>query len=222
MSPKAPTRKRKSSPTAPHPGRSGSGALREQARELYREGILEAAAEILAERGFAGTRMQDVAARAGLSTGTLYNYFTSKAEVTVSLLEHRAQQLVVRLDELLATIEPGASVIDGLIRVTLEHLDRHRSLFSLLEQGALTALGPAESRCHSMRRIYFGAILATLQAAETRGELRPGLPLEDLVVLLGGMFQALGRSMLAAGVDAPLVDRAPLVRDVFLNGVGRT
>jgi AcrR family transcriptional regulator len=43
-----------------------------------REAIFEAALELFAERGFHGTVVPDVAARAGVGTGTLYRYFENK------------------------------------------------------------------------------------------------------------------------------------------------
>jgi AcrR family transcriptional regulator len=45
------------------------------------EEITAAALELFVERGYAGTRLEDVAARAGISKGTLYLYFTSKEEL---------------------------------------------------------------------------------------------------------------------------------------------
>ena len=51
---------------------------RKQARPAE---LLTAALEIFTERGFAGTRLDDVAARAGVSKGTLYLYYASKEEL---------------------------------------------------------------------------------------------------------------------------------------------
>jgi AcrR family transcriptional regulator len=45
------------------------------------EEITAAALELFVERGYAGTRLEDVAARAGVSKGTLYLYFANKAEL---------------------------------------------------------------------------------------------------------------------------------------------
>jgi AcrR family transcriptional regulator len=43
--------------------------------------ILDAALEVFAERGFAAARLDDVAARAGVTKGTVYLYFDSKEEL---------------------------------------------------------------------------------------------------------------------------------------------
>ena len=48
--------------------------------------ILDAALTVFAEKGFAGARMDDVAARAGVTKGTIYLYFPSKEELFKSLV----------------------------------------------------------------------------------------------------------------------------------------
>jgi AcrR family transcriptional regulator len=50
------------------------------------EELLTAALEIFAERGFRATRLEDVAARAGVSKGTVYLYFRNKEDLLVQAL----------------------------------------------------------------------------------------------------------------------------------------
>src|SRR5262245_27932482 len=51
--------------------------------------ILEAALSCFAERGFAATRLEDIAARAGVTKGTLYLYFPNKEELFKALVRGR-------------------------------------------------------------------------------------------------------------------------------------
>ena len=59
-----------------------SWTRRKQARPAE---ILDAALNVFAEKGFAAARMEDIAARAGVTKGTIYLYFPSKEEVFKSL-----------------------------------------------------------------------------------------------------------------------------------------
>jgi AcrR family transcriptional regulator len=72
-----------------------------QRRKQARPGeILEAALSIFAEKGYAAARMEDIAARAGVTKGTIYLYFPSKEEVFKSLArEHVGQNLVVAAEQ---------------------------------------------------------------------------------------------------------------------------
>lgn len=65
--------------------------------EARREAILQAAAEAFDARGFEAARMDDIARRAGVSKGTLYNYFENKDELLLGLAESVAQMLILRV-----------------------------------------------------------------------------------------------------------------------------
>jgi AcrR family transcriptional regulator len=58
-----------------------------------RQTILDAAAEVMGEKGFAGTSIRAVAARAGVATGTVYLYFPDKRGLLLVLAEELGRQL---------------------------------------------------------------------------------------------------------------------------------
>jgi TetR/AcrR family transcriptional regulator len=57
------------------------GAKRERRKEARPGELLDAALDLFVEKGFAATRAEEVAARAGVSKGTLFLYFQSKEEL---------------------------------------------------------------------------------------------------------------------------------------------
>jgi AcrR family transcriptional regulator len=63
--------------------RNGRWTRRKEARPAE---ILDAALKVFAEKGFAGTRMEDIAARAGVTKGTIYLYFENKEAVFKTLV----------------------------------------------------------------------------------------------------------------------------------------
>jgi AcrR family transcriptional regulator len=67
-------------PTPPRPAKGWTRRKQARPRE-----ILEAALSVFAEKGFAAARMEDIAARAGVTKGTIYLYFPSKEEVFKTL-----------------------------------------------------------------------------------------------------------------------------------------
>ncbi len=64
-----------------------------------RDRLLDAAAAVFAERGYDGTRVGDVAKRAGLSTGAIYSQFENKSDLLVRALVERA---MARYDDTVA------------------------------------------------------------------------------------------------------------------------
>jgi AcrR family transcriptional regulator len=79
--------------------------------------ILEAALSVFAEKGFAAARMEQIAARAGVSKGTIYLYFDSKEAVFRALVhEVLGTQLTRFADFARASSGPVAPVIAGILR----------------------------------------------------------------------------------------------------------
>ncbi len=110
---------------------SGERAMRWRRRKEARPGeILEAALACFAERGFAATRLDDVALRAGVTKGTLYLYFPNKEELF---------EAVVR-QALVPNIEWGEALLDqpdGPAALLLERLMRSWAELALSPAGAI-------------------------------------------------------------------------------------
>jgi len=77
------------------------------------DAILAAAFEAFAENGYAETRIDDVAARAGISKGLVYVYFKTKEELLKAVIR---AVLVPRVDELVADIEASKLSASDLVR----------------------------------------------------------------------------------------------------------
>lgn len=86
-------------------------ARNQEAKDLRRKALLSAALDEFYERGFTAARMDDIAARAGLSKGTIYLYFDSKDALFTSLVEEYAVPNVERLE---AAVDLTDSAIDAV------------------------------------------------------------------------------------------------------------
>lgn len=74
--------------------------------------IIAAALESFAERGFAATRLDDIAARAGVTRGTLYLYFPSKEELFKAVVRQSIVPIIARGEEMVArSPEPSAELL---------------------------------------------------------------------------------------------------------------
>lgn len=75
--------------------------------EARPEEILDAALGVFTELGFAGARVEDIAARAGLSKGAVYVYFQSKHAILTALVRRLADRVIGAAE---ALVEAGAEV----------------------------------------------------------------------------------------------------------------
>ncbi len=83
-------------------------ARTEEAKDQRRQALLAAALDEFFERGFTAARMDDIAARAGLSKGSLYLYFKSKEALFGALVDVYALPNVERV-EAAASAAPDAT-----------------------------------------------------------------------------------------------------------------
>jgi AcrR family transcriptional regulator len=82
--------------------------------EARRQAILEAALTEFAERGFAATRLDDVAARAGIAKGTLYLYFEHKEALFEELIRSAVSPVMDQFSKVAGA--PDLSPIEALDR----------------------------------------------------------------------------------------------------------
>jgi AcrR family transcriptional regulator len=87
-----------------------SVGLRERKKQRTREAIVEAAFELFAERGFAGTTIADIAEAAEIAPRTFFSYFPSKDDVVF----HDFQEKYEMVAGWLRDREPGTNAIDAL------------------------------------------------------------------------------------------------------------
>jgi len=93
-----------------------TGTARFRRRKDARPGeLIDAALACFAERGFAATRLDDIAARAGVSKGTVYLYFPSKEELFKAVIRESLLPSIERAESLLS--ESDASAADQLRRL---------------------------------------------------------------------------------------------------------
>jgi AcrR family transcriptional regulator len=96
---------------------------RAEAKARTRELLLDAAARVFAQKGFAGASVDEIAEAAGYSIGAVYSNFGGKEQLFVELLKERANDRVTQAAEILADAEPEAAT-RAMGRLVLEVADK--------------------------------------------------------------------------------------------------
>ena len=95
-----------SEPTAQ---RAEDAPSRQRRKEARPQELLDAALELFVEKGFAATRAEEVAQRAGVSKGTLYLYYPSKEELFKAVVRQNLGSLIAEGKEALAQFDGTSS-----------------------------------------------------------------------------------------------------------------
>jgi AcrR family transcriptional regulator len=108
--------------------------------------LVAAAAEVFAEKGYDGARVQEIAKRAGLTIGAIYGRFTGKAELLRAAIEAHSQS---ELDDLFTSNEFDGRVTD-ILTIVGSHLVTRRST---TEQALLLEAFVAARRDPAVKRL---------------------------------------------------------------------
>ncbi|ALG14516.1 TetR family transcriptional regulator [Kibdelosporangium phytohabitans] len=104
----------------------------ERVRLSLRETLLDAAAELLAEHGFAGLRMVDVAASAGVSRQTVYNEFGNKSALVDAVALRTVSEFLDGGEELWRTTTTVADGLHALVEYIVRHGRENRLVAAVL------------------------------------------------------------------------------------------
>lgn len=170
--------------------------------------ILRAGFQEFAEKGFLATRLEDVAARAGVAKGTVYLYYESKEALFEAAVRARVSPVVAQVGTL-AQVPDGATI--DLLRQLL------RTMYGVMadpDARTLLRIMIAEGqRFPALITFYHREVLSKLRSVLTalvargvaRGEFRKGA-LTDLpeVLVAPGILGAIWQMTFAAEEPIPL------------------
>jgi AcrR family transcriptional regulator len=158
--------------------------LRERQKARRRQAILEAAHGLFRERGFDSASMEQIAQRAEVSPGTIYNYFDSKGALLVRIAEHHFRERI--RSQWPDTSDPRrdpacilADFIDNLLDWGMEPLDRSlwRSLYAI----SILHFSRADERAYAvMDRYLLDQIVRLCDDLAANGRLPSGVDPRDL------------------------------------------
>lgn len=183
-----------------------------------RERLVRAAIEVFLEKGYGGARVQDIARRAGFTSGALYVHFSSRAALLGEAIMSEGQAIMAQLaDEVTSAGAAGVSVAESLARLSSgppTNLD-----LLLLEALALASRSDEANAVlgHALNELVSN-LMAIIERGRERGDVAEDVDLEvfrQIVVswIFGGVVvKALGLA------TAPADDLAHVTRRL-LRGI---
>lgn len=141
--------------------------------------IVAAAFEVFAEKGFAGAKLDEIAARAGVSKGALYLYFETKEELFRAVV---TQGVAPNFEAVLAVLAGHPGPVAPLLEMLAS---RMAEVVTTTPVGGLVKMVIGEARNFpELARVWhdqlvskaLGALTSAIAAAQARGEVRAGDP----------------------------------------------
>lgn len=171
--------------------------------------VLGAAADLLAERGYAAFTMDALVERTGVSKTTMYKHWPSRADLIAATVRE-------------VTAEPAipdtGNVRDDLIALALDSVDAYRGARWPVLASITEAAGHDPQLRDALRSVAgarFAALRIVMERGSQRGQLRAGLAVDTAIsVLVGAIFLRLRTA------DLPQVrNEIPAIIDTVLDGL---
>jgi AcrR family transcriptional regulator len=203
------------------PGQQATVSTAEGARVRdpgRREKILQAAAELVARRGYHAVSLADIGAAAGIVGSGVYRHFTSKSAILVALLDQVMARLLDNTASVVARGRDDGQVLAALVADQVAFAVDDRYLVRLYEREVHTLPDADRRRLRRLQRHYVEEwvhVLAGLRPELTDGQARAmvhaaigaiqsgasynsGLPPGEQQILLGSVAHACLRAPVTA------------------------
>ncbi len=184
---------------APTPGLASGRLTREQSKANTRERLLAAARSAFAESGFHGASVEEIATRAGFSTGALYSNFGGKEDLFLVLMEREIEEHAREIAEAVAKRPSVSERATGGARRWMMMIEREPELLLLFME--FWAYGVREAavrpkvaeRFAQMRRL----LTRLIEDGVREFELELALPAEQLAIAVDALADGIARQRLA-------------------------
>jgi TetR/AcrR family transcriptional regulator, cholesterol catabolism regulator len=185
-----------------------------RAAEVYRT-----AAEIILQKGYDATSVNDIAQALGITKAGLYHYIHGKTQLLFDIMQYGLNELDREVARPAAKIQDPEARLRFMIAMHARIVTRGHGAVTILVDEA-RALTPAQNRkVTRKKREYFDFLRATLQELKDAGKLRD-VNLSVAAFSLLGMINWLSRWYRAEGkLDEKHVSES--IVDIALNGLTR-
>ena len=199
--------------------------LRDRIRETTVQAILTAAEEVFADAGFHDAKMGAIAARAGVSVGTLYNHFEDREALLGGLLAAKRAELIERID---SAMEEGANRplrdrLRAILGAFLAHCEQHRKFVRIALQSELGRFQQTYPQDWAKKTDTMQAIYERLDSQMRRGvkerALRPEMA-ELAATFFFGMMRGLIMRDVVLGKGRGMAAELDSLLDMFFDGAG--
>ncbi len=101
-------------------GMSTHRSLKERQRQEREDLILQVAEEVILEKGYRETGMDEIAARVGIAKGTLYLHFARKEDLIFALVKRGLQALLVKMEQIYTGPGTPHARLEAILRLQYE------------------------------------------------------------------------------------------------------
>ena len=170
----------------------GSKKLRPGRTNATKQKLFEASMELIGERGAAGVTVDEIAAAAGVSKGTVYYNFGSKSDLIAQLLRHGVDILMARLLSVRDESADPLAAMDEMIGQAMDFMAEYPSFARLWVSENWRTPSEWQDTFAELRGRLLGVIGAAIEAVAAKYPVDPGVSRGSLETAIFGACFVVG------------------------------
>jgi TetR/AcrR family fatty acid metabolism transcriptional regulator len=181
--------------------------------------ILDAAIEVIAERGYFHSPVSEIAKRAGVADGTLYLYFKNKDDVLRTAIDRTFDKFYKQVADAFATLPGAREQLEYIAQLHLESCTENRNMAVLMQtEIRQSAKFIAEFSHHHLVK-YIQMVREVVRRGQEEGIFRRDVSDGVVAHCMFGAIDELLSSAVFTGRVYDAKATAAQVMDVLLNGI---
>lgn len=199
-------------------------SLKERQRDEREQLILREGEALIAEKGYSETSMDDIAARVGVSKGTLYLHFASKEDLVLAIVEANLHVFADSVKAILTSDRAPREKLEDLIRLVYTGSSEHRiaMMESLLRipELRIRLMEQKKEVMEDFGRGFAQRLNTVIDAGKANGDFDPDIPTPVLQTIFTGLMHPANfrGSLLVAENPIPVDDLISYVSQFYFRG----
>jgi len=152
---------------------SGRSGAKRGMLPQFRDRILDVALDVFSRKGYRDTHLDEIAAKADTSEGTIFFHFASKEQIFLALIDQFADLLERRVTEAIRDQEQGVARVRTAVEVCLETFARYRWPAKILLIQAVGLGTVFEAKRSEIHERFAALIEIYLKEAVALGQIEP-------------------------------------------------
>jgi len=187
-------------------------------REANRMRLLEAAANEFARKGLDAANINEISLAAGLAKGTVYNHFASKEALFLAVVEQACLYAAAGAEQV-PEQAPTHTRLRAVLQADVEWVRQNEAFAKVLVREVLTGEESRYPRVLAAAAPLIERIAMILRDGARRGEVRSGVPVEQLALTFTGLADlAFLQHWGSGGLWPSLEDLPDTVVEMFMHG----
>jgi TetR/AcrR family transcriptional regulator, fatty acid metabolism regulator protein len=200
-------------------------SLKEKQRQEREELIIQAAEEVLLEKGYYETSMDEIAARVGIAKGTIYKHFPGKEDLVLGIFRRDMQALLQGIDDVIDKVQtPGAKLKALMLFIHAGFFSKQAQLLASMYNGIdLKRLLAEKGGC--MSDLWENLVLRVkqlLDEGKAAGEFDASIPTKVMTFSFFSMFSPKVYDHMLLGDDISREDALNYLWRIYINGIVST